>query len=104
MCVTFFKVATKGKIRFVIGFNRDEDIERKAESLQFLTENIVCGVDKETGTSWLAFNKKTGNFAALTNFRQPPNPENAKREFVSRGKLILEYVKIADGGLYETEK
>lgn len=102
MCVTFFRISTTKKIKFVIGFNRDEDIERKAENLQYLTPNIVCGVDVETGTSWLAFNKLTGNFAALTNYRQPPNPENAKKKFSSRGHLILEFVKIGDGGKFET--
>lgn len=96
MCITFFKFATQGPYKFIIAFNRDEDLDREAEPLNFLKEfpNIICGLDKKTGTSWLALNRSTGDFAVLTNFRTVR--ANRPGDYASRGILILEYVKIRD--------
>ena len=80
MCITFLiqhQMKIGAEFPFVIAFNRDERILRAAESLKFQTErgltNIVCGIDIETGTTWFAFNKKSGDFACLTNFRTRRN-------------------------------
>ena len=96
MCITFFKVGIKDRVKFVIAFNRDEGLDREAEPLGFHKEfqNIICGLDVKTGTSWLALNKSTGDFAALTNYRTIK--EDLTCDYSSRGNLILEYVKIRD--------
>lgn len=80
----------------MIAFNRDEDLDREAEPLSFQKDfpNIICGLDKQTGTTWLALNKISGDFAVLTNFRTIKNHKPAK--YQTRGILILEYVKIRD--------
>lgn len=92
---------------FVFAFNRDEDTERVAETLRFQTErgfsNIVCGIDTRTGTTWFAFNKKTGDFACVTNFRTLRN-FFAKREYESRGHLVFEYVKLNDPDVPKEKK
>ena len=77
MCVTFFTIlsnpstTTTPHLKFMITFNRDEVLERAAEPLQYHPQfnNILCGIDSETGTTWLAINHSTGDFAVLTNYR-----------------------------------
>ena len=80
MCITFMiqnQMKIGAEFPFVFAFNRDESIFRAAETIKFQTEkgfeNIVCGLDIQTGTTWFAFNKKTGDFACLTNFRTRRN-------------------------------
>jgi len=55
----------------MLTFNRDEVLERPAQPLGHHPKfkNILCGIDSETGTTWLALNHSTGDFAVLTNFR-----------------------------------
>ena len=57
-------------------------------------DNIICGVDAPTQSSWLAYNKMTGDICFLTNYRTPANQQ--PKEYTSRGHLVLEYVKIFD--------
>lgn len=64
--------------------------------------NVVCGLDKDTCTTWFAFNKKTGNFACLTNFRTQMN--KVKKDYDSRGRLVLEYVMIDDEDIFEGDR
>ncbi len=82
---------------FVIVFNRDEQIGRQALTLQVQPEfpNIVCGIDVATKSTWFALNKRTGDFACLTNLRTQRNIKLIK-PYDSRGFLVLEYVKIND--------
>jgi uncharacterized protein with NRDE domain len=48
-----------------------------------------------TQSTWFALNKKTGDFACLTNFRTKRN-RTLKKKYDSRGFLVMEYVKIND--------
>lgn len=64
--------------------------------------SIICGIDKLTGTTWLAFNKLTGDLAFLTNYRTKTN--NLNKKYVTRGNLILEYVKINDSSISKSDK
>ena len=57
--------------------------------------NILCGIDVDTQTTWLAINKSTGDVAFLTNYRCIGN-SNKTEKFSSRGNLIFEYVKAGD--------
>ena len=98
MCITFFAQygAKSGRqFPFAIAFNRDEFVTRAALPLQYLTNNILCGIDKETGTTWFAVNKATGDFACLTNFRTRRNHEQP-RDYQTRGFLVTEHVKMND--------
>lgn len=69
--------------------------------------NIMCGVDLDSGTTWLAINTLTLDFAMLTNYRCPK--KGTAKPYQSRGHLILEFVKINDptisseDKLYQTE-
>lgn len=80
MCITFFRIAKPEEdieFPFVLAFNRDEITMRTSEPARFLTEegfpNIICGIDSPTKSTWLAFNKATGDVCFLTNFRTPNN-------------------------------
>jgi uncharacterized protein with NRDE domain len=59
-------------------------------------QNIICGIDVSTGTTWLAFNRLTGDIAFLTNYRTKNNDSQDSKLFETRGTLILEYVKAND--------
>lgn len=91
----------------MIAFNRDEVSTRETEPLQFQSArgypNILCGIDTQTSSTWFAFNKKTGDFACLTNFRTRRNFE-LKKDYTSRGFLVFEYVKINDPGIPADKK
>ena len=65
--------------------------------------NIVCGLDKRTQTTWFAFNKRTGHFACLTDFRTMRN-DTLEREYESRESLVMEYVKIGDEDIFEGDR
>jgi len=61
MCITFFRIAPDKEVPFVVAFNRDEVTMRESEQARFLEAegmpNIVCGIDKPTKSTWLAYNK-----------------------------------------------
>ncbi len=76
MCITYFQVFNNDHpLKYFVAFNREEHIDREAVTLSFLDKypNIICSVDKKTGTTWLAFNKKTGDLAFLTIYRTKKN-------------------------------
>lgn len=110
MCITFLiqhQMKWGAEFPFVFAFNRDEDTQRVAESLRFQTDrgfpNIVCGIDVLTGTTWFAFNKRTGDFACLTNWRTRRNVFK-KRQYISRGFLVMEFVKLNDPDIPKDRK
>ena len=53
--------------------------------------DILCGMDKGTGTSWLAINTKTKRVAFLTDagLKLVPKPIDCK----SRGLLVMDWVR-----------
>ena len=65
--------------------------------------NIVCAIDKRNRTTWFAFNKKTGAFACMTGYRTMNNSA-FKREYKQRYDLVLDYVKIDDEDVEDTER
>lgn len=64
--------------------------------------NIICGIDKITQSTWFALNKKTGNFACLTTYRTIR--DDIRRNYASRGSLVLEFVKIGDEDIAESHR
>ena len=57
-----------------------------------------------TGTTWLAFNRKTADIAFLTNYRTVSNDSQESKLFETRGTLILEYVKSNDPTIHSNLK
>lgn len=58
-------------------------------------KHIICGIDVQTNSTWLAYNKLTGDVCFLTNFRNPNNYIQNKK-YSSRGFLVIDFVKIND--------
>jgi len=106
MCITFFRQRPGSLFPFIIAFNRDENLARTAQPLRFhhTYNNILCGVDVLTGTTWFALNKETGNFTCLTNFRTKFNYTRTDLPFKSRGILVMEYAKIDDPDIPSADK
>jgi uncharacterized protein with NRDE domain len=82
MCITFFFIPTSTQVQvkdwpFLLFFNREENIFRKTIPVQSLKsdQNILCARDLWRGGTWLALNKKTKNFAFLTNLNEILNLE-----------------------------
>ena len=108
MCITFFRIASKEEkdceFPFVLAFNRDEMTYRHSTEAQFLTQqgmdNIICGIDIQTNSTWLALNKLTGDVCFLTNFRNPNNYLQNKK-YSSRGFLVIDWVQINDHSIKE---
>jgi uncharacterized protein with NRDE domain len=114
MCTAFFafftednkeesKEETKQETpKFVLFFNRDERINRKAVKwvimyICFRVErygDVICGIDVKTDTTWLAINTKTHRVAFLTNFRTKEN--ELEREWMSRGSLVKQWVDLPE--------
>lgn len=57
-----------------------------------------------TKSTWLAYNKHTGDVCFLTNFRTPDNQLQTNKTYSSRGFLVAEYVKIRDLSIDEKKK
>jgi uncharacterized protein with NRDE domain len=91
MCIAFFVIGS-GSLPLILAFNRDEVTYRPAEPAQYVTADILCGVDVQTGSTWLGVNKATGAVCFLTNYRTPANYAGEKR-YQSRGHLVLNYLK-----------
>jgi len=91
MCIAFFVIGS-GSFPFLLAFNRDEVTYRPAEPAQFVTPDILCGVDVQTRSTWLGVNKATGAVCFLTNYRTRANYAGEKR-YQSRGHLVLNYLK-----------
>ena len=105
MCITFFKIGSSGRDQFpfVLAFNRDEVTNRLSLPASFQTAqgmpNIICGIDIQTNSTWLAFNKATGDVCFLTNFRKPANYNQPGKKYSSRGFLVIDFVKINDSDI-----
>ncbi len=102
MCITFFKLESPGSTTssfpLIIAFNRDEMTYRLSSPAAYhdLYPNVLCGLDLQTGSTWFAVNRATGDFCFLTNFRTPANYTQRGKKYGSRGHLVMEYVKIHD--------
>jgi uncharacterized protein with NRDE domain len=105
MCITFFKLdPTSPTFPLILAFNRDEVTYRLSKPAGFhFSPSIICGIDIQTNSTWLAFNKATGDLCFLTNFRTPSNYNQQKR-YGSRGFLVSDFVRINDPDIPISEK
>jgi uncharacterized protein with NRDE domain len=94
MCILFIALKQHPKYPLIVCANRDEFHHRPTEQAHFwMPENqMLAGKDLQAGGSWLGINRQ-GNFAALTNFRQPQAQQDGMK---SRGELILNALKPQD--------
>lgn len=91
MCLILFAYKSHPKYSLIVAANRDEFYKRKTASAHFWEDepNILAGRDLEKMGTWLGITKE-GNFAALTNYRNPNEKTEGKR---SRGELVTSALK-----------
>jgi len=90
MCLYILYYQSHPHYPIILAGNRDEFYERNASPLHRWTDhtNIIGGKDLKEGGSWLAVNNN-GNFAVVTNYR---DPANLRDNVVSRGSLVSNFL------------
>ncbi len=89
MCLILFGYQVCDQYPLVLAANRDEFHQRPTKPMHDWADPdvILAGKDLEQNGTWFGINKKTGRFAALTNFREPSHQiPNAP----SRGQIIVD--------------
>jgi uncharacterized protein with NRDE domain len=95
MCVIFFAYRYHPNYCLIVAANRDEYYERPTAPAHFWQDyqDILAGRDLEQLGTWMGVNRKTGNFAAITNHRDPSSIITGAR---SRGELVSKYLQGMD--------
>jgi uncharacterized protein with NRDE domain len=91
MCLILFAWQAHPRYRLVLAANRDEFHARPTRAADFWTSprDLLAGRDLQAGGTWLGVTR-TGRFAAVTNYREPLEPELPLER--SRGELVTEYL------------
>ncbi len=82
MCIAFIK---KSKLKTIVLFNRDESYLRQTSPMT-VESCYIAGRDIKAGGTWLAVDKKSGNFSFVTNIRDKSLVKDDKK---SRGEIPL---------------
>lgn len=92
MCLILFAWQSHPRYALVVAANRDEFHQRPAAPAQFWEDSpgVLAGRDLQAGGTWLGISR-SGRFAAVTNYREPPVPEPQLE--LSRGHLVREYLE-----------
>jgi len=102
MCLIIFSFKESEEKPLVVCANRDEFYSRQTTSLDIWTDkpDIIAGRDLKAGGTWMGINKKTGKFAAITNYRDLKLvKENVKSRgdivsnFLENGSLLSEFIE-----------
>lgn len=99
MCLINFAFQHHAAYPFILVGNRDEFYNRATRKLQWWEDEfpeILAGKDLQEGGTWMGINK-TGQFAALTNYR---DLNNINTNAPSRGHLVSNFLK---GNLHTDE-
>ena len=93
MCLIIFAHQHSPDYPLVVAANRDEFFPRPTQDADFWTadagpQQILAGKDLQAGGTWLGINRE-GRFAAVTNIRDPSQPEQKPR---SRGELPISFL------------
>lgn len=90
MCLVIFHLQKHPNYKLIVAANRDEFYDRPTASAHFWEDkpNILAGRDLEQKGTWLGINKQ-GQFATLTNFRDPTLESTDK---MSRGEIVTNYL------------
>lgn len=91
MCLIAFSYKNHPVYNLVFAANRDEFYERPTRPARFWEEkpDLLAGKDLKEGGTWLGITR-SGDFAALTNFRDPSMNRN---NTTSRGHIVLEFLE-----------
>lgn len=94
MCLIIFAHQAVVGYPLVLAANRDEFFPRPTQHAQFWSEEtgsqrVLAGKDLQAGGTWLGITD-SGRFAAVTNIRDPSQPEQKPR---SRGELTLSFLQ-----------
>ena len=86
MCLILFAYHVHPKYKLIVAANRDEFYQRSTAPAQFWEDNpeILAGRDLEKMGTWMGVTRM-GQFAALTNYRDPNEVTDGKH---SRGELV----------------
>jgi uncharacterized protein with NRDE domain len=90
MCLILFAHQADSRYPLVVAANRDEFYQRPTSRSGWWEDapNLLAGKDLQAGGTWMGVNRK-GEFAALTNFRDPVHIDP---EAPSRGDLVKDYL------------
>ncbi len=90
MCLVLFAYNVHEEYPLILAANRDEFYCRPANPVDFWKNrpNILAGKDLQGGGTWLGITRQ-GNFATLTNYR---DPSSFKTESLSRGNIVFDYL------------
>jgi uncharacterized protein with NRDE domain len=90
MCLIVFAYKSHPRFNLILAANRDEQFDRPTREAQFWDGNptVLAGKDLSAGGTWMGINKR-GQFAALTNYR---DPSISKRNPPSRGLIVRDYL------------
>jgi uncharacterized protein with NRDE domain len=91
MCLILLARETFPGYPLVLAANRDEYYRRPTRPAHYWedAEGVLGGRDLKAGGSWLGVDR-SGRLAAVTNYREPPQPGAGAR---SRGELVSGYLK-----------
>ncbi|MEW6998299.1 NRDE family protein [Colwelliaceae bacterium BS250] len=86
MCILFIAINQHKDHPLIVAANRDEFHQRPTKSAYFWADDnkLLAGQDLQAGGTWLGINPE-GQFAAITNIRDPKN-NNPKAK--TRGELV----------------
>jgi uncharacterized protein with NRDE domain len=90
MCLILFAYKMDCEHPLILGANRDEFYERPTAPLDWWTDHpyVLAGKDLRGGGTWMGITK-TGRWAGITNFRDPPG---LKPHAPSRGALVTDFL------------
>jgi uncharacterized protein with NRDE domain len=88
MCLILFAYKVHPRYKLIVAANRDEFYQRLTAPAHFWEDhpNILAGRDLEKMGTWMGITNK-GQFAALTNYRDPKEITEGKR---SRGEIVAD--------------
>lgn len=94
MCLIIFAHQADARFPLVVAANRDEFYSRPTQHAHFwpdpeLSQPLLAGRDLQAGGTWLGMTTG-GRFAAVTNIRDPSQPERKPR---SRGELTRAFLE-----------
>ena len=91
MCLILFAWQAHPRYSLVVAANRDEFHQRPSAAADFWEDDpgILAGRDLQGGGTWLGMTR-SGRFAAITNYREPLDPEPPPER--SRGLLVRDFL------------
>lgn len=98
MCLILLSFQQNADFPLALAANRDEFYARPAAPLEWWKDSgdILAGRDLAEGGTWLGVNRY-GQFAAVTNYREPGKDQKGKK---SRGLLVRDFLEAGEADAY----